>query len=243
MRSKGWPGGALLLVCVVSGLASGAHAATCGGSRAAPVTVELAPPVLLQDETLGMAELARLQSVHIMTSAASRAVFGLTQASRDARVTIDTTVSAAGVGRYCSVLERVRVVWMPRLSVHIAREATADTCFRDYVRAHEGRHVEVERSFARGEVDYVRSRLEEFVAAVPGRTFGRGGSQEAWRQELLEQIKAELRQVSAEIVPERQARHKAEVDDPDHGAATRICDGFANRLIETYRQQVAAAAN
>jgi hypothetical protein len=117
-----------------------------------------------------------------------------------------------------------------------------NTCFREQVLAHEMRHVEVERSFARAEVEYVRSRLQEVATDLAGHVLASGESQTPWLRETTRQLSAELRRISDEIIPERQARHKAEVDDPDQGAATRLCDGFGKELIENYRQQVAAAS-
>jgi hypothetical protein len=219
-----------------------AHAASCSAPRAPLVIVEMASATVSHDEALGIVELARMQSTHTLVSAASRAVFGLTESSRDARIAITSTAAKLGAGRYCAALDRIRVVMTPRLAVHIAREAAVNTCFREQVLAHEMRHVEVERSFARAEVEYVRSRLQEVATDLAGHVLASGESQTPWLRETTRQLSAELRRISDEIIPERQARHKAEVDDPDQGAATRLCDGFGKELIENYRQQVAAAS-
>ena len=246
MRFKrpGWP--ALLVVCA-GGLLGGASAEAgaaegCVAPAAPIVTVETAPPVMSQDETLGMAELDRLRGAHSMANAVRRAVFGLTESSRDARIEVNTGVSPAGCGRNCGWIERVRVVMTPRMRVHIAREAAINDCFRGFVLSHEMRHVAVERSAAPAEAVYVQRRLQEAAAAIPPREFT-GEIQGSWVREITALLGIELRRIVDETVPQRQSRHRDEVDKPDCGRGSRVCDGFGAGLIDAYRQQVASAAS
>jgi hypothetical protein len=218
-----------------------ARAADCAAAHVPAVTVESATPIVTRDEVMGMAELGRMQSVHSLVSAAKRAVFGLTESSRDARVVISSTARILAPGRYCATVERVQVVLTPRMRVHIAQEAAANDCFREQVLRHEMRHVGLERTFAQREADYVRARLQDVADRLPARVFAAGESQNPWLQETTRYLSDELRRISDEVVPERRARHKAEVDDPDRGRATAVCDGFAKGLIDNYRRQIAEA--
>jgi hypothetical protein len=247
MRSKGqgWPALLILLVggplAVASGEARGE--AGCVAPAAPIVTVETASAIMSQDETLTMAELDRRQGAHSMANAVRRAVFGLTESSRDARIDVDTGVTELARGRYCGWIERVRVVLTPRIQVHVAREAATNACFRGFVLAHELRHVAVERSATPAEALYARDRLQEAAAAIPPREFTAGRSQGPWVREIMGQLGIALRRIVDEAVPQRQARHRAEVDEPDHGSGSRVCGGFGAGLIEVYRQQVASAAS
>jgi len=155
---------ASLLLAAPSGAA---RAAACVSPHAPDLRVEMRPADVAVDETLGLGDLLRLDREGTLTSADGRVVFGLTESRRDARVSVAAAPPIADAD--CAALARVRVVITPLLRVHIAREAAADPCFRQHVLAHELRHVAIERRFAAGEADYVRSRLAEFAASLPGR--------------------------------------------------------------------------
>jgi hypothetical protein len=246
MRSRGRR--FLALLFLLAGGATGplgeARADEACAAPAAPiVTIETAPPAMTQDETLSMGELDRLQGVHSMANTVRHAVFGLTQSSRDAVIDVTTGVAPTAHGRYCGWIARIRVVLTPRIRVHIAREATPNPCFRDYVLAHELRHVAVERSAVPAEALYVQGRLQDAAAAIPAREFPAGASQGAWAREAMAQLGIELRRIIEEVVPQRQSRHRQEVDEPDQGSGSSVCGGFGAGLVEAYRQQVASAAS
>jgi hypothetical protein len=136
MRSTAWGRRLLLPAVSVLALAAGkAGAQTC--SPALPlVSVEMAAAVVARDDTLGMAELGRIQAAPAMASAADRAVFGLTETTRDARLVVGTAVEVQGHGEYCVRLQRLGVVITPKISVHVARETMRDACFGRHVLAH-----------------------------------------------------------------------------------------------------------
>jgi hypothetical protein len=243
MRSKGqgWPALLILLAAAASGEARAEGG--CVAPAAPIVTVETASAIMSQDETLSMAELDRLQGAHSMANAVRHAVFGLTESSRDARIDVNTGATVATRGRYCGWIERVRVVLTPRIRVHVAREAATNACFRGFVLAHELRHVAVERSATPAEALYVQRRLQQAGAAIPTREFAAGRSQGPWVREIMAQLGIELRRIVDEAVPQRQSRHREEVDEPDHGSGSRVCGGFGAGLVEAFRQQVASAAD
>jgi hypothetical protein len=241
MRSSAWGRKLLLPAVGLLALAAGqARAETC--SPLVPlVTIEMASPVIVRDDTLSMAELGGMQAKLTMVSAADRAVFGLTESTRDARLILNTSVEVQARGSYCVRLQRVRVVITPKIRVHLARETLRDACFSDHVLAHELRHVELETTAARGEAGAVTAELQRYAARIPGRLLGPGAGQQPWLRELIGQIGGELRRISTEMAAARQIRHKAEVDDPDSGSALGLCDGFGRQLVDSYRQQIAAA--
>ena len=241
MRSTAWGRKLLLPAVGLLALAAGqARAETCSASVPL-VTIEMASPVIVRDDTLSMAELGGVQAKLTMMSAADRAVFGLTESTRDARLILSTSVEAQPYGGYCARLQRVRVVITPKIRVHLARETLRDPCFSDHVLAHELRHVALETTSARDEAGAVTAELQHFLARIPGRLLGPGASQQPWLRDLIGQIGGELRRVSTEMAAARQVRHKAEVDDPDSGSALAICGGFGRQLVDSYRQQIAAA--
>jgi hypothetical protein len=220
-------------------LASGAaHAEECP-ARAPSVRVETAAPIVVRNDTLDMAELGRRQSAHTLVSAAERAVFGLTESTRDARLVVETAVEPRGQGAFCVRLDVVRVVVTPKIRVHLARETLRDACFSEHVLAHELRHVALETSAADADAVALAAALEALAATIPGRVLDAGGTQEPLLRELVAVLGGELRRLSVEQAAARQHRHKEEVDDPDSGSALTLCDGFGRRLVEGYRRQLA----
>jgi hypothetical protein len=218
-----------------------ARAASCAATERPVVTVELGTPRIQRDDTLSLAELRRrFEGGSGVAGSAHRIVYGLTESTRNVRISVATGVRPLGRDGYCAWLRRVRVVIVPEMHVHVAREAAENACFFGYVLDHEMHHVAVEERFAAGEPLYLESRVREVAEQIPARVFAASQSQSSWLDQLTRVVLDEVKAAGEALVPERRARHRHEVDEPQRNSATQVCDGFARALIDRQLAELGA---
>ena len=199
-----------------------------------------APPPLLsvqrlageveRDDRLGLRDLAKLdRSKSIEGEGHARFVFGFTEMETWVDVRVRTFAQPEGSG-FCVWPTRVEVTVAPRFVVRVAREARGNSCFFDYVLAHERHHVAVEESEVERLVGAAEARLAPEVAALRPALLASEAAGDASAARTAGRLRDVVLEMIAERKPGRLARHRAEVDRPSERVIDRVCGGVARRL-------------
>lgn len=224
---------ALLATALAGGAAA---AAECAAPPRPVLSVGRTAGKVARDDRLGVRELGRLDpSKSIEGEGHARFIFGFTEMETWVDVKLRTYAQPAG-GRFCVWPTRVEVTVSPRFVVHVAREATRNRCFFDYVLAHERRHVAVEESEAEALVGAAKTRLAADVAALRPVLLASEAAGNARATQIAGHLRDRVLELVAERKPGRLARHRAEVDAPSEQVIDTVCGGYAPQLsreIET----------
>jgi hypothetical protein len=215
---------------LATALAGRVAAAECAAPPPPVISVQRVAGKVERDDRLGLRDLGKLDlSKSIEGQGHAPFVFGFTEMETWVDVRVRTYAQPEG-GRFCVWPTRVEVTVAPSFIVRVAREARGNSCFFDYVLAHEQHHVAVEESEVERLVGAAHARLALEVAALRPALLASEAAGNASAERTAGRLRDLVLDLIAQRRPGRLARHQAEVEAPSEKVIDTVCGGYGRRL-------------